>query len=69
MNLVMAIGEHHMLLMSAIQLSLMCITSPLSHIVKSNLIAVQDWADNIKIHINGLTVMVSLIGLPFSPNA
>lgn len=42
MNLVMAIGEHHMLLMSAIQLSLMCITSALSHIVKSNLIAIQD---------------------------
>lgn len=42
MNLVMAIGEDHMLLMSATQLSLMCTTSALSHIVKSNLIVIQD---------------------------
>lgn len=41
MNLVMAIGEHHMFLMSAIQLSLMCITSALTLIVKSHLIATQ----------------------------
>lgn len=53
MNLVMAIGEHHMLLMSAIQLSIMCITSALNHIVKSDLISVQDLQTTLRFTLMG----------------